>query len=1667
MAIIRIRTTRTRARRVFAFSLPWSIGSPFRALDANAERCYDFRFSHNYIFVVARRLQWPRLKGPCMPFSRSGRLAAGAIVAVLSASSLWCAAPIDADNSQAPAKTGGVSAKSAAPRPDRATLRALRPGRLAPGGSQQQDDFGVRGLFPGGQGDPGPGRRQPREQRMRRARSFDGDVRLLQHSRAPAVRERPERDEPVPSPVMAASGSLEGAESAIAPPASAVAIGAPVQAAPTPDESFEGLDRSFGDGYPPDAGGDAGPDYYIQAINTSIGIFRKIDGVRVAAFTFDTFMSQGHFGNLCDTDNFGDPIVLYDTFEDRWIITDVAFKMDASGNVVNPPGSFQCIAASKSGDPLAGGWNFYSVNTAGGLGDYPKLGIWPDGLYMSANMFDYAAAGSFQNPRVYAFNKAQMYAGAPVVQVVSFDAPSSDFTILPGNARLQTGTPPAGEPNFFLSSWQFLNALTVYKFHVDWDRTSLSTFTGPDVPVAATSWPSGPFTNAPSLGGNSLDVLAVRAMMQNQYTNIAGVESLWATHTVHRSNATGFAAPRWYQVKVTGGVVAPGIPQAATWDPDGANAMHRFVPSLAVDRAGNMALGYSTSSSTTKPAIKYAGRLSDDPVNTFSLAEQVLVQGTGTQTGSCGDGVCTRWGDYSAMSLDPDGCTFWFTAEYYQADGLNFRTRIGAFSFPACTTVASGALQGTVRTAANAPIAGATVALGSRTATTDASGFYTFPSLPAGTYPSVVASFAGYASQAAAGVAVNQGATTKQDFTLGPGASAACLTDTTQGDFQTGVATGCDLTGSPGDVTLLNPASVNQQNLTVTSAGFGFSATNWAGQTFTPSATGQVTRIDVDLFCNLCTGTTPDVIVSIRATTGATPVPAGPDLGVATISGFSSGSGGFFQAIFAKPVTLTAGTRYAMIFRAVSNPSAGTYAYICSCAGVAGSGLVNSNPYTNGLRVTSANSGLAWVADATQGGRDLGFRVFMKTGFAASGTFVSSTKDANPAQGATATWGLLTWNASVPAGTGLQFQAAASSSESGPFTFVGPDGTAATFFANGTSLAQFNGARYLKYKALLGTTNGGATPILNDVTICFTNVQAATDVSMDPATAPYGGTATLSATLTAAGVGLVGRPIGFTLNGADVGTALTNGVGVATLAGVSLAGIDAGIYPGAVAAAFAGELGYAVSASSNTLSVSQLPQTIDVAPLPDRIATDQPFTLSATGGASGKPVTFSTASTACSVSDATVTLISAGDCAIDADQAGAVNYSAAPRVTRTFTIAAASQTITFPPVAGFSWNGGSATLAASATSGLAVGYSVISGPCQVTGGTLTATAPGTCTVAGDQPGNEKYSAAPQVTVSVEIARAPQTLIFAPLENRTYGDADFLLDARATSDLPVDFSAEGACAVAGRTVHITGAGACDVTASQTGDGRFEPAPSLWQSFSIARAPLTVRADGKVKLLNAPNPALTGIVTGVVNGDRFTDSYATTAAAGSPVGLYPIVPALADPAGRLAHYAVQSLNGTLAIVYAPEGPCLDGPGHQILRPINPNGTSVFRPGSNVPVKFRVCDAAGTSVGTPGVVASFKLIQIVRGTVTTSVSADPAPENPGQGFRFDDEDALWVFHLGTKNLDTGSTYVYRILLADGSAIDFRFTANRKSEQDEKNDDKDHGKDDERQSGKDKEKR
>ncbi|HKS25605.1 MAG TPA: IPT/TIG domain-containing protein [Thermoanaerobaculia bacterium] len=925
---------------------------------------------------------------------------------------------------------------------------------------------------------------RPVQLQLKRASSRRFDLRSLPRTK-PIERERNEPEPPDITPVMIQN------DAAKAMSANPPFLPRPNAPAPPPTAVYEGLDRfNWGSGSPPDTNGDAGTTYYIQTVNSSIGVYRKSDGFQEAAFTFNTFMSQGAFGNLCDTNNFGDPVVLYDTFEDRWIITDFAFILDGSGNSTAP--AFQCFAASMTGNPLTGGWNFYSIQSTDFLNDYPKFGIWSDGLYMSANMFTFGPA-VFQTARAWAFNKAQMYAGSPTVNVLRFDVPGGDFTAVPSNARLQTGTPPPGRPNLFVSTQFFLNALAVYKFHVDWNNLGSSTFTGPDTPLSPTSWPAANVANVPQSGTTQLlDTLQLRSMVQNQYTNFGGVESLWIPHTVRRGNTSGFAAPRWYQADVTGGTVAANLVQSTTWDPDGANVMHRWMPSLALDRTGNLLMGYSTSSSSTFPSIKYAGRLVGDPINTFSQTEQLFFAGTASQLSS------TRWGDYASMTLDPDGCRFWFTTEY--ATGLDtppvppatvspgfnkrWQTKFGSVpGLAGCTPVgAGGTVSGTVTVnPGGAPLAGATVNLGARVATTDGSGNYSFTGIPAGTYPSETASKPGFVTGSASSIVVTDGGTTTQNFSLSAAPTSACLTDTTQTDFLAGgvPSSALDLNTSPGDVMLSNVPTIDQQNTAGTSTGTGFGTPNWTGQTFIPAVTGLLVKVDVQLFCgngaNPCTGPAGNLTLSVRNTSGG--LPTGADLASGTIPGFTSNAGGTFTVTFGAPPTLTAGTQYALVLRPVSNPAAGNYFWIRS----------SPSTYANGQRVLSADSGASWSADST---RDYNFKNYMQVGYPPSGTLTSGLKDSNPAGGITPIWSTLSWNATTPANTSIKFQVAASNNSGGPFNFVGPDGTAGTFFTTSPVQLQpqFYNFRYLEYKAILATTNNAATPVLSDVTLCFNDV---------------------------------------------------------------------------------------------------------------------------------------------------------------------------------------------------------------------------------------------------------------------------------------------------------------------------------------------------------------------------------------------------------------------------------------------------------------------------------------------------------------------------------------------------------------------------------------------------
>ena len=329
-------------------------------------------------------------------------------------------------------------------------------------------------------------------------------------------------------------------------------------------------------------------------------------GHRVAATTFDGLFSAGATGTPCDNSNQGDPVALYDPFGDRCIVTDFAWN-DAQFST----GPFyECLAVSKTGDPVDGGWYFYAWQTDTGatLPDYPKLGVWPDGIYMSANVFASSGSGSFQNAQVWAFDRhrdGERQPGGEGRDVRRAEDRRRRQRVQPAAEQRARGHRRAagGLAELLRLGLRARTRSATWKFHVDWTTPANSTFTGPTNTTVAT-FNVGP-SDVPEKDGNDLDTLSYRLMMQNQYTNIGGRESLWLTHTVGSGGTPNLARIRWYELPVTGGAIGP-LRQQSTYAP--ADSRNRFMPSLAVDKNGDMAVGYSVSDSSMYPAIRYTGR---------------------------------------------------------------------------------------------------------------------------------------------------------------------------------------------------------------------------------------------------------------------------------------------------------------------------------------------------------------------------------------------------------------------------------------------------------------------------------------------------------------------------------------------------------------------------------------------------------------------------------------------------------------------------------------------------------------------------------------------------------------------------------------------------------------------------------------------------------------------------------------------------------------------------------------------------------------------------------------------------------------------------------------------------------------------------------------------------
>jgi hypothetical protein len=448
--------------------------------------------------------------------------------------------------------------------------------------------------------------------------------------------------------------------SPVGDPVARLTSSAPMQA--TVLLNFDGLSAadtvaSGGPFVPPDTNGAAGATEFVEWVNVTFEVFDKRSGAVVMGPTPGNTFWKG-FGGSCETHNDGDIIIQYDKAAGRWIAAQPVFSSPF----------FYCVAVSTTSD-ATGSYNRYAFPLPA-FPDYPKLGVWPDAYYVTYNIFSPSFAGAL----ACAYDRTSMLAGNAATSVC-FQQPKSVGSLLPSDVDSKT-PPPSGEPNFLLDLADSTH-LNLFRFHVDFADPANSTFSGPiEISVAPYSELCAKATDRACIPqpypGEKVDSLGDRLMYRLAYRNFRDHEALVATHSIEGG---AFSGVRWYEIRNPASTPLV-FQQGTVVNP----AVDYWMGSIAMDEVGNIALGFSMSSDSVYPGVAVVGRSPAEPLGQMD-APLILVNGTGAQVKSF-----KRWGDYSSMSVDPeDGCTLWYSQEYYRTTGaFNWSTRVASLKFNSC-----------------------------------------------------------------------------------------------------------------------------------------------------------------------------------------------------------------------------------------------------------------------------------------------------------------------------------------------------------------------------------------------------------------------------------------------------------------------------------------------------------------------------------------------------------------------------------------------------------------------------------------------------------------------------------------------------------------------------------------------------------------------------------------------------------------------------------------------------------------------------------------------------------------------------------------------------------------------------------------------------------------------
>lgn len=522
-------------------------------------------------------------------------------------------------------------------------------------------------------------------------RSLPGATKASTKPSSQAIEIRAERGPNANGGSFKADGALQTTQAGNASASGAPTVG--------PASSFEGLNNEdnavlFGRRVnPPDPVGAVGPNHYVEMVNLVFAIYDKQGNRLAGPFLLGTLFQGFAIANCAR--NAGDPVVLYDRRADRWILTQFT-----SGTAP----FYNCVAVSQTADPT-GAYFRYAFSSGNFFPDYPKYGIWRQSYLLTSR--DFGPTASDYGISAYALERERMIEGDPNAHMVHFFLDSNVIPIyLMGDGLLpadvdgwsqpdaSSGAPLVGTMNHGAQYNAPFDALNIYELNVSWDNPDASTFglvTQLAVAQFTSSFPCTDPINTTASQTRScipqpgtthkIDVLSYRQRptFRLAYRNFGTYESLVTNQSVQA--APGMAGVRWYEIRRINGQYS--VFQQGTFAPE--DDINRWMGSIAMDKNGNLALGYSVSNDgDVYPGIRYTGRLRGDPLGEMTLGEGVIMNGSGVQTS-----LNARWGDYTTMAIDPtNDCTFWYVNEYIADTNISlapWQTRIAHFNLPGCT----------------------------------------------------------------------------------------------------------------------------------------------------------------------------------------------------------------------------------------------------------------------------------------------------------------------------------------------------------------------------------------------------------------------------------------------------------------------------------------------------------------------------------------------------------------------------------------------------------------------------------------------------------------------------------------------------------------------------------------------------------------------------------------------------------------------------------------------------------------------------------------------------------------------------------------------------------------------------------------------------------------------